>query len=469
LNTFTDFKKDFYSRIHDFTIFDCGEINLLKVVLDGLKVNYVSRGKISTYLFYPLFLLEAINLFKRYRQEKTWVRLNQDFDRRLKSKKVIVSDIGRIFNAADNSVKSIYFENIIETLGREKVLIVADKVLDEKFEYDINIKDFESYYALLKLNKEERSLRRNLLKTFMAIRQSKLFSIEELHNIKIAFQLFFYQYKTWNGLLNNFYDLKVAYFICHYHKEGQIYALKKRNITCIELQHGLIAPQDIFYIFPKSIAHIKQKALFADRIFVYGDYWKSVLLKGTEYEEGQIDIFGYYLFDDFSGFERDRMNLKSSIDDKNVILVTTQTFLHGHFIDFVSRLEKDIENSFSNTIVIIKPHPAENSKIYQDAFKNSNIVKVISYPLPILFEVAKIHVTIYSTTLYDAIRYGIRNFVFKVKSCEDYVDEIISSGIATEILDIAKFLSEVDKIGYNNVDSSNFYSEFDRSLLKCMG
>jgi hypothetical protein len=466
LETFTDFKKNFYSRVPDFSLFDCGDINLLKVVLDGLKVNYCSKGKVKAYFFYPLFLYKLISKIK-YSRVKDDENLKRFFALTLykKNKTVLVSDVGRIITNFENTPKSLYFDNIIKIVGREKVLIVADNVIDKRIDCDINLKSINDFFINSPLILEEIALRKNLLDTFVKIKKSKIFTDQELKNIKIAFHLFFNQYKIWRHLLEHFPNLNTAYFTCHYHKEGQIHALKKNGIACVELQHGLIAPQDIFYIFPKTISNIKSKALFADKILVYGKHWKDVLLKGAEYSENQIEILGYYLFDDFKGFKSERNQLEKIIDNREVILVTTQTFLHEYFIEFISRLEQKLVKENSNFILLIKPHPSENIEIYKNAFCNSAIIKIVQFPLPLLFEQTKIHISIYSTTLYDALRFNIRNYVFKAKGCEDYVGEIISSGIAEEIINIDDFFNSIQTPKSVTNQSLDFYAKMDAFIL----
>jgi hypothetical protein len=58
--------------------------------------------------------------------------------------------------------------------------------------------------------------------------------------------------------------------IVHYHNEGKALAFKRKDIKTIELQHGLIAATDVFYVFPPQTKSIINKALFADEIWVYG-------------------------------------------------------------------------------------------------------------------------------------------------------------------------------------------------------
>ncbi len=62
--TFSEFKTQFYKKVNDLSILDCGEINLLKVILDGLKVNYKNRGIKNREIFRNNFI-NGISLFAR--------------------------------------------------------------------------------------------------------------------------------------------------------------------------------------------------------------------------------------------------------------------------------------------------------------------------------------------------------------------------------------------------------------------
>ncbi|MEO8761962.1 MAG: hypothetical protein ABI388_10860 [Bacteroidia bacterium] len=465
MSTFTDFKKDFYSRVTDFTLFDCGDINLLKVVLDGLRVDYVSKGKVRAYLFYSGFLYTLLLRIKNSRLSNK--KLHDKFEQSLKqhqNKKYIVTDIGRIITTNKKSI-SIYFHKIIETLKREECVVVMDKVVDGTEDFDFNLKQVAPLINYLPLTAKQKKVRINIIKSFNRIKNSSVFSKNELQNIKFALHKFFHEYKVWDDILEYLPNICECFFICHYHKEGQIYALKERNIKCTELQHGLIAPQDIFYVFPDKIKSIKDKALFADRILVYGEYWKDILLQGVEYTKEQISVVGYYLYNDFSNFDDKKKYLLDITSQKQVILITTQTNLHKEFIKFTQDLEKHIKDEKINAIIILKPHPAEKKEIYLKYFQESEVVKVIEYPLPILFEFTNVHISIYSTTLYDALRYNLKNFVFKPAGCEDYVNEIIKNKIAEEISSLNFFILNIKSSFKNSNESSFFYQSFKPSVL----
>jgi len=323
--TFTDFNNNFYKRAPDLTLFDCDDINLLKVVLDGLKVKYTSKGKVNSYLFYSYWLY---NLYCRIKliTKKNSLNITK------KNKKILISDIGRVIINKEGKPISLYFNNIINHFGRENCLIVLEKKSLNK-EFDYLYDDLVSYYAFTSLTEDEKLFRKNLIKTYNKIAHSEIFANNELADIQFAFHKFFIEYKVWNSFVKNFKYLSKAFFVCHYHKEGEILALKKGNIQCNELQHGLIAPQDVFYVFPEYIKERRHGMLFADRILVYGEYWKQVLLKGYEYSDNQIDVIGYYLADFNINYKEEVNKLKNEFENSKVILITTQTFLHEHFIE----------------------------------------------------------------------------------------------------------------------------------------
>jgi len=456
-STFTEFKNSFYSRVPDLSLFDCGDINLLKVVLDGLKVNYIKKGKIRSFLFYNEFIFYLFCFIKR-RRNNSVVRAAHYISKlkKLNDREIIINEAGRFITDNKGNTKSVYFESSISKFGRDNVFIAVDNHHGRNFDNDLHIKEVESALHFLPLSNIEKQLRKNIIGFIEKLRASNKFSIDELRNIKFACHNFFFQFKVWNEILNVLPRLKKCLFICHYHKEGQILSLKQHQIECVELQHGLIASQDIFYVFPKEVLKIKKKALFADKILVYGNYWKQVLLKGVEYSDDQIKIGGYYLYEDFNSNATQISELKNLIGNKQVILITTQTFLHEYFINLAKRLSLELHEAFPNLLILIKPHPIEKTEIYKDALSDYKNIQVVEYPISVLFILIKFNISVYSTTLYDALRYGVKNYVFKVPGCEDYVDEILKEGIAEEIT--VESLGTIDF--FDNKDSKVDFSRY---------
>jgi hypothetical protein len=428
--TFSEFKKNFYARVTHLEWLDVpGEnVNLLKVVLDGLKVDYVKRGKVRAYMHWPYLFFAIYRMMKRFTSRQNSGYLDDGSDSHKKTK--IIIDNGRIVKDVYGNHKSVYFENIKPLFSNEELLVV-----NEKMSPNMEASKQVHFYALsekfqwCKLSKEENDFRKKLKTTYKKIKSIGLFNHHELANIKFAIHKFFVEYLVWKRFLCEYTNLDKAYFVCHYHKEGLILALKQAKIKCIELQHGLIAAQDIFYVFPNAVRSIKDKSLFADELWVYGTYWKNVVVKGSEYDQDQIKVIGYYLYEPIVP----EHSMPNAHD--NVLVITTQTTLHQFFIDFVIKLYENQQSKITNLTLVVKPHPAEQSEIYCKAFAPYSAISVVNTPINELFTKYKYNISVYSTTLFDALRFGVKNYVFMVPQCSDYVNEILAANIATLIDD----------------------------------
>lgn len=461
-STFTNFKKDFYSRVKDIKTFDCMEFNLLKVVLDGLKVNYTSKGKVRAVLFYPRFVLEMFYIFKRL-QNKPF-KLNKVHIKR--EKKIIFFDLIRVQEDKNGSLKSVFFENLSASFSKNEVEVFAELVPKGYLDFNHTFDELKHRFEHCTLNTEEKKLRKELIKTYKHIEFQSYFTKQELENVKFAISNFFHQFKVYNRILKYYPNVNLGFLICHYHKEGQILALKRNQIKCLELQHGLISSQDIFYVFPSQIKQTLLDCLFPDKIYVFGQYFKNILLNGNEFNENQIEVLGYYLFQNHSSQEI-HQEIKKVTENKKLIVITTQTYMHNQYITYIKKLSKEIEDSKNspNYIIVVKPHPYENITTYTNAFNKLNNIWVCNIPIHILFQHAATHISIYSTTLYDAMRYNLQNFSLRWDGFEDYVDEIINNNVAQKLEKHENFLKKNHE-HQSTVDYKFFYSDFNKDKFQ---
>jgi len=413
--SFTDFKAYFYSKVTDFSLFDCAEFNALKMVLDGLRVDYASRGSIELHIFGPLWKYDFLNFLKRVEAKaKNQKQYSIAQIEQFKSKKYLVIDDGRVALDAKGMPHSYYFTTLMQSLNRADCLHITEKKRHENSIFDLNWEQLTNQFLLAPSNADEKQLINELRITYNNIKKSNLFNQKELLNIGFSLQNFFYKYKIWARLLTMVNPQKM-FCILHYHTEGRTLAFRRKGIEVIELQHGLIATTDVFYVFPAQTKSIINKALFADQIWVYGNYWKNVLEKGVEYIN-KIKVAGYYLYDNFSGYEHIEKEIDTFAEGKKLIIITTQTTLHK-----------------------------------------------MNQPLPVLFKKVQLHVTIYSTRLFDGARAGVPGFALYNEQYKDYINEIVQSGVAYPL---AQHENPIDLI--NNlkaVDASYYYSEFKLQAL----
>ncbi|MGL4599800.1 MAG: hypothetical protein ACRCYO_19905, partial [Bacteroidia bacterium] len=282
---------------------------------------------------------------------------------------------------------------------------------------------------------------------------------EERLSVRAAFQKFFDEYRGWKRIFQ-LAKPKQVFFTMHYHREGFLLALKRAGAKSIELQHGLIAPEDIFYVMPKFIRTIRDRALYADEIWVYGEFWKQRLLQGGEYGEKEIRVIGWYPRIAVTHDSPEQDALKKFIGTKKCVLVCTQTSLHEFYRPLIAALAETIQKANHDAVILVKPHPHETTALYQELETYSNI-KIAQGPLDDFFKLASVHASIYSTTHYDAQRHGLRSFAWSVPACSDYVQAVIESGVAESLNEGEDILARMQTTeNQSKIAATHFYAPF---------
>ncbi len=467
--TFAEFKEQFYSKVKDLTIFDSGEYNLLKVVLDGLKVDYASKGKIRVFIFYPSIIRKLFLFFGKMKSVVSGLE-NPFTDEALealknKSKRqiLIIDPAGRVVKIQLGNI-SFYFGNIIKALKPENVVTIVEGPRPNFPENDFHVKEYNSRLAVAcgwngKANQE---LLNSIRVTYDKIVEDSVFSELEKLNIRIALQQFFIQAVFWRKVLSVI-NPEMVFLWPHYHREGCILAFREKKIPVIEIQHGLIAEEDVFYTFPKQVEAIEKRALFADEIWVYGNFWKDQLTKGAGYASKQVKVCGYFPITIIPTDEI-KESYRAIFPEKKIMLVTTQTFMHDYFCSYIKFLSEDLRSRNLPYAVFVKLHPAENLDRY-DSILNLDNVRIVNENLDVLFSVVDIHISVYSTTLFDAIRFGIPNFSVYFQPFSDYIELIRKENIAHMIHPNENPIDFSLTPSYGK-PKEYYYKEFDSSFFE---
>lgn len=449
-STFKEFKQRFYSKIGDASCFNVQNINLLKVVLDGLKVQYSLRGKVNHYfnrpaiIFFAYLFKKAILTYLTRKVFRTSINHNND-------SKILIGFSSRCVEENSKNY-SLDFQHFFNAFGRNKFCYIIEEKND--INADCNLNDIQFGFNFLA---------KNNIKLYFEIKRfvKKIkgqWEVKEYLDIQIACFLFFVQYLKWDYFFKNKLILK-AIIEQHYHREGFILACRKHGVGVIELQHGLIANEDIFYVFPYQVSGVIDKALFPDKIFVFGDYWKQVLLNGCEYKDEQIINSGYFQY------KKNAVNqlLFSKEAVKNRILITTQYSIETYFIEYVKKISPLLDHNWE---IILKPHPVENTNTYAELSTLTN-VKIMQGDLDCLILNCEFVISIFSTTIFDAVRLNKVAFSLYFPLFSDYVNGIIESGAAYLLLPednpVERFNNATKK-----KKSNNFYSELDIETCRTM-
>jgi len=457
--TFSQFKTHFYERVTDFSVFDCEDFNLLKVVLDGLKVEYLKKGILNETIFKTSFVdklkLQARRL--KFRKAATTSRLKIQHEMGNLDKPFLLFDNARVAEDASGKKVSFYFHRIQQYLGSEKCTTIyqSQTVLKE----GPVVLDLLLGTLFVKPTKDEKIFISNLKKTYHKIVGLNVFSEDELTNIRVAINKFYDEHRFWNRFLKRS-KTKFVLFDQHYSREGFILALKRKKIKVIELQHGLIAPEDIFYVFPQSVIDIASKAMFPDLIFTFGSYWSEVLKKGFEFMPEQIEVLGMYQENNTFVSEEKQLKTDRFLNGCDFVLVTTQTFLHPYFAEYVEWLSGDMISKGSKIKIIVKNHPSEKIDDYESLQTLGNVM-IHNVNTEYLLSRCKWHISCYSTTLYDATKYNCMNFSLLIEPCRDYIDTFIKEGIS-ELINKKQNPVFLETTGATlSFDKKTLYENFD--------
>ncbi len=455
---FTDFKNSFYSRVKDLSLFDstCG--NLLKVVLDGLKVDYVSKFKVQPELFYPLpaFLIIQKIRYLRYKPQSNFSFAS------FKQRETLIFDVsGRYVRDAQNQAFSFYFHKIIAEIGVKNIIHFVRTLKTNDIGYDVKMSQTD-YLKHAAPTRNELQLRKELIRVYKRIKLSGLFNAQELKNIQIAFSSFFTQRIYWRCVFDQLPDLKQVITIVHYHNEAMISMSKERGLRVYELQHGIISTKDIFYALPMAVSPIIDKAFFPDKIFVYGAYWKHILMKGGEYfhRENDIVVLGNYFYQTNLANLNEERTFNTFKESNKIILITTQTFMHEEFIEYILWLSNDLIKHNLPYKIVLKRHPSEKGELY-DCFLKSKNVLICDFNLSFLFKNSDIHISIYSTTLFDALQYGLPNFSLASYHSEDYREEILQEKIALPLGKKENPVFLLEQSPKENFDYKYYFDDFE--------
>lgn len=455
---FGHFKTNFYSKLGDIEILSGAYGNYIKIVLDGVYVRYNEKGidriclmwnNVFFYIFCQLKKIQGIfnKDLKKYNNKKI---------RSKKNVKIWIHDVGRLAKNQQDKEISFYFDRLIKTINLNYIYS-SNKSIENYHEHDFQTSD--SYKLSFKIHNNFYFQLKNDFKNIVKdIKLKSNFNSIEIYNIKYAFQKTLNQFAYWYNLLE-FYKPEKIYFLCHYHNEGMILAAKKLNISIIELQHGLIANSDIFYSFPKEIKSVWKNALFADKILIYGLYWKEVLLKGYCYPESCIELIGYYPTKRLElNKSEEKLLIDHSIDQ--FVLVTTQPGLWKEFFDYIKRYSNYLYLNKSELKIIVKLHPVDDKIKYMNEFKSvNNVIITKSFSLDALLNLCVFNITIYSTSVFDAIRVGTKSYLIMYANAEDYIKEIALI-TKTKILNNNTF-PKLDLSNNSEFKPNFYYSQFN--------
>ncbi|MDF2452227.1 MAG: hypothetical protein K0S26_1731 [Bacteroidota bacterium] len=117
-------------------------------------------------------------------------------------------------------------------------------------------------------------------------------------------------------------------------------------------------------------------------------------------------------------------------------------------------------------MICIKPHPAEKKDLYSKLEQQFNNVKVVEGNIDEWIERSEFIITIFSTTIFDAIKKGKMAFSLNIPLYSDYINSLTSSGIS-QLLNLDE--NPVEKyasLQKKSRTATDFYDRFDKEVFE---
>jgi hypothetical protein len=403
-------------------------------IIERLQGTTICVGKEGSYIkLFQAAIHYSLNNLQKVKAKRNWFRqtspvhflyliflyLNTFFAKKVKLTKWVILDHGR--QTVDG--KSVYFHRIRSFTKLGEASYITRQCM-EQIPEAVHLDQIENKFPLF--HKTYLKYWQDLRRVFRQAKYSKRFTEDELDFLGSVFQSFMNRLgKSLVAYENQ--GIQAFVFSAHYLSEGNIAALQALNIEVIEVQHGLISEEDMYYVYDHRYAPWLKKAFFPNQVWLYGDLWKSRLKKGLETQEQTLHTIGDYteLFGP----------VKSTQAKKKQLLICTQKTLAEDYLPWVQRIVASAINH-PDWNIVIKLHPGERpADISRYVEMENNQVKVVlKASLSDLFEESSLQCSIYSTTLYDDIGYGVMNYVLMDSSKHgSYVQEMIDSRVAVGI------------------------------------
>jgi hypothetical protein len=325
-------------------------------------------------------------------------------------------------------------------------------------ETDFSLKDLSSWFP--RTSEIQNEIYFELKGVLRQIKKAGALSNLEFQYVESAFFVFFESFRRWHALLTTAAP-KTLLGITHYHNEGCLAAAKLHGIKTIELQHGLISKHDLYYVYPKQYLEAVSKGLFPDEIWLFGNFWKQVLEQGAESGSMKSVVIG--------NFTTDSALKSESIAKENRVLLCAQKNLSQPYIDWIRFMKKDILPLHPEWRLIVKLHPLESQidKYFAEADERVEVLPN-SASLNEELKRAKIQVSIYSTTFFDALGMQVKNFsLTDIGFSGDYATEMVTLGVAESLKQfedvISKFESASGQI--DNLTREHVFGPFQPRMM----
>ena len=449
---FNIIQNEFEQRFPDGKLFEGKNFNYIKLVQHGL--SYAMTGADDKLL--------KNNPFGSWWLFKLKSRIHARRNKRLNF--LPQKSEGILFLEGRRKLKLPTGEEIspITHLLRETILSTEYSWWDTtgafEMEADFSVRNLSNWFP--PTNEIQKEIYFELKEVLRRIRVANVLSKIEFRYVESAFYVFFKSFRRWYELLS-IAKPKTLVGITHYHNEGCLAAAKMLEIKTVELQHGLISRHDLYYVYPEMYRGALAKGMFPNEIWLFGKFWKDVLQRGAESEFMIPLVVGDFTTDS-------KMN-PEKINKENRVLLCAQKNLSSPYIQWIRFMRDHVLPNHPDWKLIIKLHPLESEeKKYMNEASDCVEVLPISASLNEELVRAKIQVSIYSTTFFDALGMNVKNYSLnEIEYSSDYASEMVELGVAESLKNledvIAKYERSPEVLDY--LTRQDVFSSFQPGML----
>ena len=455
---FSDLNNMLDEHLSDTAVFDGALFNYLKVVQHGLTywANGFEQKKLRTPWGKSTTLLKAYYRLRALRDKRT--------GQAPMLTSLLVLENGRHMTDAHGKTGSAYYHHLRRSVDAsvQTTLLMRPKS-PLRGGCDHVVEDLQRSLPVLHLSPHREALMLDIQRVLKQMRASGRFPKESWVYLTSAFHVFFEQFLFWDTLLAD-RGVETCVFDNHYHNEGLLAALHLHGVRSIEIQHGLIAENDLYYVYPEYVRKVRGRAMFPTDLCLYGQFWKDVVAKGHERDPERMHVIGDYTY--LGG-----QPLPTTDHKQNAVFITAQKNMGDAYIPYLEGLATLLAEKHPKWKLWVKLHPLEKEPERYQALRGVTVYGNEANLLELLAQ-SRIHISIYSTTFFDAIGLDTLNLSLQnYSSSADYAREMVDNGVALPLAADADPVEVYERTSIADTafgDRHRFYQPFDPEAFRAV-
>lgn len=237
-------------------------------------------------------------------------------------------------------------------------------------------------------------------------------------------------------------DPEVVVLVVSNGKETFIEVCKERDVPVVELQHGILNEYEYAYSYPGD----RTKRAFPDYLFTFGEYWHRQVELPVPDE--RIRPVGY-------PFLEDRVEEHQQVERREQVLFLSQPNIGESLARVAVEFDEDHPSD-----VVFKIHPHEYGHWRSDyPWLVSSDVEIVGdggRSLYRLFAESTAQVGVFSTALYEGLRFGLDTYLVDLPGVV-HLSDLYETDRATLVGDAGELTSAMVEPDHEPIDAGSLF------------